>query len=78
MATHKPATIIKPSTDEEKFLKLGEVMSLCKRSRSSVYNAIKSGTFPAPVKIGVRSSAWVKSEITAWIDGCISNSRTKN
>ena len=39
--------------------------------RSSMYAYIRAGTFPKPVKLGLRASAWVKSEILAWVQGRI-------
>lgn len=41
-------------------------------SRSEIYRQIKVGTFPAPVKLGLRSSAWVSAEISNWISQRIS------
>lgn len=35
---------------------------------STIYAKIKAGTFPKPVKQG-RSSAWLESEIDAYIEG---------
>ena len=37
------------------------------KSRSSIYRDIAAGTFPAPVKLGERASAWISAEVTAWI-----------
>lgn len=55
----------------ERFLRIKEVMSLCGKSRASIYEAIKKGEFPKAVKLGGRSSGWIKSEIDAWIRQCI-------
>lgn len=46
-----------------RFLRLKEVLAICGKSRSSVYDAIKKGDFPKPVKLRGRSSAWIKSEV---------------
>ncbi len=43
--------------------------------RSQAHAMINEGTFPAPVKLGARASAWVESEINDWIDSRISASR---
>lgn len=72
-AEFKPAT---PS-GEVKFIRLKEVLDICGKSRSSVYEAIKRGEFPAPVKLHGRSSGWIKSEIQQWVDSCIKASRNK-
>ena len=57
------------------FIRLKEVLSICGKSRSSVYASIKNGNFPAPVKVGGRSSAWLKSEVLQWAQCCIDCSR---
>jgi prophage regulatory protein len=61
---------------ELRFIRLKEVLAICGKSRSSVYEAIKKGEFPAPIKLQGRSSAWIKSEILQWADGCVRASRT--
>ena len=37
------------------------------QSIATIYRSIKAGTFPRPVKIGPRASAWVGAEIDQWI-----------
>lgn len=39
--------------------------------RSSLYNGITAGTFPAPVPTGPRTVAWVESEVNDWIEARI-------
>lgn len=58
-----------------RFIKLPEVLALCGRSKSSIYDAIRRGEFPAPVKLSYRSVAWVRSEITAWAEERVRISR---
>ena len=64
--------------DELRLIKLREVLAICGKSRSSIYDAIKNGAFPAPVKVGGRSSALVKSEVLQWAQACIDSSRQKH
>lgn len=59
------------------FIRLKEVLSISGKSRSSVYASIKKGDFPAPIKVGGRSSAWVKSEILQWAQRCIDDTRLR-
>lgn len=33
---------------------------------SSLYDLIREGKFPRPLKISARSSAWLKSEVLQW------------
>lgn len=35
--------------------------------KSSLYLAIKNGTFPAPIKLGARSVGWNISLVRSWI-----------
>ena len=35
--------------------------------QSEIYNRISDGRFPRPVKLGARASAWVSTEVQAWI-----------
>ena len=37
-------------------------------SRSTIYEKIKDGTFPKPVKLGPRAVGWFDSEIDAWLE----------
>jgi prophage regulatory protein len=60
---------------ELRLIRLKEVLAICGISRSSVYDAIKKGEFPAPIKLHGRSSAWIKSEILQWVEACIRASR---
>ncbi|MEJ7807078.1 MAG: AlpA family transcriptional regulator [Telluria sp.] len=57
---------VKARLPEVRFIRMREVLAICGKSRSSVYEAIQKGEFPKPVKLGARSSAWVKSEIEQW------------
>ncbi|WP_429207135.1 helix-turn-helix transcriptional regulator [Massilia sp. UYP11] len=56
---------------EVRFIRLKEVLAKCDKSRSSVYDAVKKGDFPKPVKLQGRSSAWIKSEVEQWAVECI-------
>jgi prophage regulatory protein len=58
-----------------RLIRIREVVKLCSLSRASIYNAIKLGTFPAPIKTGPRASAWVKQEVEHWIELRIAQSR---
>lgn len=60
-----------------RMLKLQEVLSLCAMSRSSIYDAIKHGEFPAPIYIRGRSTRWISQEIQDWLASRILHQRTK-
>lgn len=44
-------------------------------SRSSIYEMMKHGQFPAPVKLGERAVGWVEAEVEAWLGERIAASR---
>jgi len=43
------------------------------KGRTSIYEGIKDGTFPAPVRIGDRAVAWDSFAIDRWIEEKIEN-----
>lgn len=51
-----------------RLLRISEVVSRTGLPEASVYDAIRAGAFPRPVKIGARSSAWPEHEVQQWID----------
>jgi prophage regulatory protein len=53
---------------EESLLNFHQVSELVRLSRSCIYNLIKDGKFPKPLKITKYASRWKKSEILDWID----------
>ncbi|MDM5177840.1 AlpA family phage regulatory protein [Massilia sp. DJPM01] len=55
-----------PEVPEAYFVKIHEVLVISALSKASIYDAVKKGTFPAPVKVGVRAVAWVRSEVLEW------------
>jgi predicted DNA-binding transcriptional regulator AlpA len=52
--------------DDVIFLRLPEVKALTGLSKSSLYAMIRERSFPAPVRLGTRAVAWVKSEVRQW------------
>jgi prophage regulatory protein len=44
-------------------------------SRSTIYLRVAQGTFPAPVRLGLRAVGWIESEISDWLAGRIAASR---
>ena len=45
------------------YLRLPQVLALFPVGRSSFYAGIKKGLYPAPVKLGKRTSAWRAEDI---------------
>lgn len=52
--------------DEIEFIKLPEVLRLTGVGTTKLYDMVKTGVFPAQVRLGERSVAWIKSEVLEW------------
>ena len=48
--------------------RLPAVVTACCISRSTIYEVIRRGDFPAPVKLGARAVGWRRSDIEAWLE----------
>lgn len=44
-------------------------------SRSTIYDFIKAGTFPAPVSLGSRAVGWRSSDVEEWLESRIQKTR---
>lgn len=55
-------------TSDIRIVRIREVMALTGLSRSGIYLAIKQGSFPAQIKLSVRSSGWFLSEVINWVN----------
>ena len=52
----------------KKLLRKPLVSEITGLAYSTIYYLIKKGTFPKPVKLGLRSVAWREKDIFEWID----------
>lgn len=50
-----------------RLIRLPEVCGMTGLSRSAVYRGVAAGTFPVPVKVGERASAWHAGEVSNWV-----------
>lgn len=55
-----------------RLLRIKEVETVVGKKKSSIY---ADETFPRPIKIGPRASAWVGAEVAQWIEHRIEVSR---
>ncbi|MEQ1969461.1 AlpA family transcriptional regulator [Xenorhabdus nematophila] len=60
---------------QHSFIKLPEVCRRTGLGKSTVYKYISEGKFPKQIKVGSHASAFVESEIDAWINKRIIASR---
>lgn len=58
-----------------RILRRPELESRFGLKRSTIYDAVKAGTFPAPIHLGPRAVGWIEQEIESWIESRIAASR---
>lgn len=67
----KPKTPLQyPIYEENRFLRISDVINITRLSRSSIYALAAEGRFPKSLSLvpGGSSRAWLQSEIQEWID----------
>lgn len=52
----------------DRLIRIDEVLHICGLSRSSLYACIQRGEFPGQVKLSKKASAWLYSEVLAWVN----------
>lgn len=57
------------------FLRRRQVEARTGLARATIYQRIKAGTFPAPVRIGARAVAWTETAVQEWQAAQITASR---
>ena len=60
---------------DETLLRLPDVRRMTGLGRSQIYALAKQGRFPRPVKLSERCSAFLESEVRAWIAERVAASR---
>jgi prophage regulatory protein len=57
----------------ERLIRLREVQARTGLAKTTIYQRVRMGAFPAPVSLEGRLTAWVESEIQGWIDSRIAD-----
>jgi prophage regulatory protein len=57
---------------EDRFIRLPEVRQLTGRSKTQIYD---DPTFPRPIKLSQRESAWIEREVRDWMQARVDASR---
>ena len=60
---------------EQHILRLPTVKAITGLSRSTIYLRMSEGSFPRQVNLGSRAVGWLASEVAAWMDQRIKDSR---
>lgn len=62
--------------NQTRILRIEDVCLRTALSRSQIFRMVKSRVFPQPVKLCLRASGWVDSEVEQWIQERISKGRS--
>ena len=57
--------------DNEKFIRLDEVVQKTSLSKSVIYELMDEGNFPPSISLRPRTRAWLFGEVVAWMDARI-------
>lgn len=58
-----------------RMIRLKQVMEVVPLSRSTIYERMADGTFPASFSLGGGVSAWYERDIIAWLESCPENKK---
>ena len=56
-------------------LRLRQVIARTGLSRSTIYERVQAGEFPAQIALGARAVGWLESDIEAWIAAKVERSK---
>lgn len=59
------------SAEQDRFLRIGEVIRITGLGRNTIYRRIQEGTFPRQVRLGPHSVAWLQSTISQWMTSVV-------
>ena len=55
-----------------KILRLDDVKSKTGLGRTTIYDQVRAGDFPRPIKISSRAIGWIDEEIEGWVQDRVS------
>ena len=61
---------------KQRILRIKSVLDKTGDSRSGLYLKISKNLFPKPIKLSIRQSGWVESEVDEWIQQRIEATRS--
>lgn len=61
--------------EADRALRLPQVSAMTGLARSSIYALVASGEFPSPFKLSPGTSAWLQSDVQAWLRRRVEASR---
>ena len=50
-----------------KYVRLSKLIEIVPMSKATIWRKLKDGSFPQPIKLGKRITAWRMDDIAAWV-----------
>lgn len=66
------------SAANDRFMRIGEVISVTGLARNTIYRRMHEGTFPRQVRLGPHSVVWLQSDISDWMTSVVSSSSSQS
>lgn len=63
-------------SSSHRVLRLPSVTGITGMARSTLYKAVKDGSFPAAISLGPRCVGWLESDVQAWLTRRIEATRS--
>ncbi|WP_415405889.1 helix-turn-helix transcriptional regulator [Sulfurovum sp. CS9] len=60
---------------EQRLIRLPRVIDKVALQKSQIWRMAKEGTFPQPIKISHKVTAWIESEVDQWVADRIAEAR---
>jgi len=54
--------------EKMKLLRIAQVAELTGLSKTTIYHYMSTGHFPQCIKVGLRASRWLESDVAAWVE----------
>jgi prophage regulatory protein len=70
------STATAPVVSPTRILRRREIEARYGLPRSTIYDGVRAGTFPSPIRLSARSTGWIESEVESWIAHRIAVSRS--
>lgn len=68
-----PTSDTSPEISNIRILRLRQVLRDTGLSRSTIYQLISIGAFPASVRLGERVTGWIEKEVTEWLRSTVNS-----
>lgn len=63
------------TNDDIAMLRIDQVRALVGLSRATIYNKIRDGSFPRPIRLSLNAVGWQRAKVREWLEERIQESQ---